>query len=37
MSTGNRSYATRRSGIITAIADKLKTIDGTGRVFNKLI
>ena len=36
MTTGNRSYATRRSGIVTAIADKLKTIDGTGTFLTNL-
>lgn len=36
MSTGNRSYTTRRSGIITAISDLLKTINGTGEFLTNL-
>ena len=36
MSTGNRSYTTSRSGIITAISDLLKTINGTGEFLTNL-
>ena len=36
MTTGNRSYATRRSGIVKAISDKLKQIDGTGEFLTNL-
>ena len=36
MTTGNRSYATRRSGIVKALVDKLKTIDGTGEFLTNV-
>lgn len=34
--SNNRKYTSRRSGIVTAIVDKLKTIDGSGAFVSSL-